>query len=96
MRYACILTLPCDEVSVYRDFVKKIKFGVFWFADSNVKWKLINHSVQVGFGSCKLSPFFIVAEERPLESVARKPNSFQSAFNFVSKCNPNHRECIKE
>ena len=64
---------------------------MFWLADSNVKWKFINHSVLVGFGSRKLSPFCIMAEERSLESVARKTNSFQSAFNFVSKCNPNRR-----
>ena len=68
---------------------------MFWLADSNAKWKLINHSVLVSFDSRKLSPFFIVAEERLLESVAHKTNYFQSVFNFVSKFNPNRRACIE-
>ena len=68
---------------------------MFWLADLDVKWKLINHSVLVGFGSLKLGPFCILAEEWLLESVARKTNSFQSAFNFVLKCNPDRRACIE-
>ena len=68
---------------------------MFWLADSNAKWKLINHSVLVGFGSRNLSPFCIVAEKTLLEIVAQKNNSFQSVFNFVQKCNPNRRACIE-